>query len=156
MSVALHHHPLWSHQHCARVPSRGENMRILSAGLQKKGQLSVGVKSWGPTSLKCRESRMELQGRPTSLGFISPAWPLMRLDFVTLDSLLGAGHNECPRGWPSTHLQILPLHLTTQRPRATCCFLNMLWFLSGMSFPIFPPPPWSSSLPGELLLILAG
>lgn len=142
MLVALHHHPLRPHQHCARVPSRGENVRIHGAVLQKKGQLSVRVKSWGPTSLKCRESRMELQGRPTSPGFISPAWPLMKLDFVTLDSLLGAGHNKCPRGWPSTHLQIPPLHLTTQRPRATCCSLNICYGSSVWT--VLPHLPSSS------------
>ena len=114
---------LWTHQR-ARVPIRGENRGHPEPRFQRR--LSVGGTD-GPTSLNT-ESGTELQGHPTSLIFVLPAWPLARLGFVTLESFLGAGHNKHPGAGPqffsSPISQQHPQHLTIQPPRAMCWSLN--------------------------------
>lgn len=103
---------------------------------------------------------MELQGRPRSLIFVWPAWPLARLGFVTLESFTGAGHNKHPWGWPSTllqpHLPTVPL--TSNYPATPGHVLAPKCEdpLSGRHLPIFTPPPWLPALPGDLLFILPG
>ena len=155
MSTAISPRLLWTHQR-ARVPIRGENRGHPEPRFQRR--LSVGGTD-GPTSLNT-ESGTELQGHPTSLIFVLPAWPLARLGFVTLESFLGAGHNKHPWGWPSILLQPhLPTAPATSNYPATLGHVLVPKCedpLSGRHLPVFTPPPSSPSLPGEPLLILPG